>query len=87
MFVLKRLQGFLLHDTCLDMLRKVHAETVSSTRPFSPHDLLLFFKLHFKERDDDLFDWGYGNSFGSEYRYEDFEVWNPVEGSEVRCMI
>lgn len=65
------------------MLKKVHAETVSSTRLFNLRDLLLFFKLHFEERDDEFFDWGHGESFGAELRYEDFENWNPVEGSEV----
>lgn len=69
------------------MLKDVHAETVSTTRPFSLQDLLLFSKLHFNERDDEFFDWGHGKSFGSELRFEDFENWNPVEGSEVRWMI
>lgn len=65
------------------MLKTVHRDTVSSTRRFDLRDLLLFFKLHQEERDDALFDWGHGDSFGVEFRYEDFENWTPVDGSEV----
>lgn len=83
LFGIGKSMGFLVHDTCLDVLKEVHLETVSSTRGFDLRDLLLFFKLHVKERDDEFFDWGYGDSFGAELRFERFDNWNPVQGSEV----
>lgn len=68
----------------MDLLKTVHRDTLSPSRnPFNLRDLLLFFKLHEEERDDEYFDWGHGDTFGVERRYEDFENWNPVAGSEV----
>lgn len=80
---LERSRGFLIHDTCLGMLKRVHRHTASPTKSFNLRDLLLFFKLYREERDQFSDDWGHGDAFGIEGRYRDLRSWNPVTGSEV----
>lgn len=39
--------------------------------------------LHQEEREDEDLDWGHGQAFGIEGRFEALMNWNPVAGSEV----
>lgn len=66
------------------MLKLVHRDTVSATRPVNLHDFLAVMELGLEDRNSDSFDWGYGDTFGEDPRFELFEGWVPLEGSEVR---
>jgi hypothetical protein len=75
--------GFLVHDTCLEMLKLVHRDTVSATRPLDLHGFLSVMELGPSDRQYLSFDWGYGNTFRYEDRFNRYGWWVPVEYSEV----
>ncbi|RHZ58433.1 hypothetical protein CDV55_105312 [Aspergillus turcosus] len=77
--------GFLVHDTCLGMLKLVHRDTVSATRPLDLHGFLSVMELGPSDRQHLSFDWGYGNTFHYEDRFN-FNGWVPVEHSEWTVM-
>lgn len=85
-FSLRKDQGFLVHEICLDSLKRVQQETVSAHRPLSLRELLLVLKLSKDELNHRDFDWDYGESFASEGGIGQWGFdasWNPVEDSEV----
>jgi hypothetical protein len=59
-------QGFLVHNICLESLKRVQQETVSAQRRLSLRELLLVLKLSKHELNYRDFDWDYGELFASE---------------------
>jgi hypothetical protein len=78
---LRKGQGFLVHNICLESLKRVQQETVSAQRRLSLRELLLVLKLSKHELNDRDFDWDYGDFFASEGGIGQWGLdasWNPV---------
>ncbi|KAF5857498.1 hypothetical protein ETB97_005712 [Aspergillus alliaceus] len=77
--------GFLVHDTCLKILKLVHQHTVSAARPLDLRDFVSVMESGLKDRNSDSYDWGYGDTFGRKQRF-DAGDWVPSEYSEWTVM-
>ncbi|KAL4803883.1 hypothetical protein BDV18DRAFT_40263 [Aspergillus unguis] len=78
-------QGFLVHDTCFRMLELVHRQAASDSQPIDLHKLYKLWGPTIDDRNDESFDWGFGDVFkkspdGQRFDSEYFE-WIPVPGS------
>ncbi|EAW15052.1 uncharacterized protein ACLA_004660 [Aspergillus clavatus NRRL 1] len=74
--------GFLVHDACLEIFKRVCRDTNPAMRPIDLRNFVSVMELGLEDRNRDSFDWGYGDTFSEGPRFE-FEGWVPWEDSEV----
>ncbi|KAL5342009.1 hypothetical protein BJX70DRAFT_405361 [Aspergillus crustosus] len=80
--------GFLVHDTCIKMLERVHGENTCSAEQLDLGRLWDWLKLGSENRNKDLIDWGFGDAFygsGTRWPGKRFDIgyqeWTPVKES------